>query len=68
MVGRFRKTEGVAGALSVSGLTSRMPSARVREIGPLVALTCREISRALGSSQPRAPAPGIGTSTGRNPR
>ncbi|GAA2581063.1 IclR family transcriptional regulator [Actinomadura fulvescens] len=45
----FDHEERVAGALSVSGLTSRLPPARVREVGPLVARICQEISRVLGS-------------------
>lgn len=47
----FDHTDGVAGALSVSGLVSRMTPARVREIGPLVVRTGLEISRVLGSSR-----------------
>ncbi|HEX3788376.1 MAG TPA: IclR family transcriptional regulator [Pseudonocardiaceae bacterium] len=44
-------TDGVAGALSVSGLVSRMTPARVREVGPLVVSTSLEISRTLGSTK-----------------
>jgi IclR family acetate operon transcriptional repressor len=51
----FDHAERVAGALSVSGLTSRMRPARVREVGPLVAQACREISRVLGSARPATP-------------
>ncbi|WP_433334666.1 IclR family transcriptional regulator [Spirillospora sp. CA-294931] len=51
----FDHDEKVAGALSVSGLTSRMSPARVREVGPLVARTCGEISWTLGSSVRRGP-------------
>lgn len=47
----FDHTDGVAGALSVSGLVSRMTPARVREVGPMVVRTGLEISRMLGSSR-----------------
>jgi DNA-binding IclR family transcriptional regulator len=47
----FDHTDGVAGALSVSGLVSRMTPARVREVGPLVVRTSVEISRVLGSTR-----------------
>ena len=47
----FDHTDGVTGALSVSGLVSRMTPARVREVGPLVVRTGLEISRVLGSSR-----------------
>jgi DNA-binding IclR family transcriptional regulator len=42
----------VAGALSVSGLASRIPPARVHEIGPVLIQAGLEISRSLGSSRP----------------
>jgi len=48
----FDHADAVAGALSVSGLISRIPPARVREIGPAVIGAGLEISRSLGS--PRA--------------
>jgi IclR family transcriptional regulator, acetate operon repressor len=46
----FDHNDSVAGALSVSGLISRIPPARVHEIGPMIIRTGLEISRALGSS------------------
>ncbi len=45
----FDHTGSVAGALSVSGLTSRITPARAREIAPLMVRTAGEISKALGS-------------------
>ncbi|WP_019631739.1 IclR family transcriptional regulator [Actinomadura atramentaria] len=47
----FDHTDRAVGALSVSGLISRMTPARVREVGPLVARTGLEISRVLGSAR-----------------
>ncbi|MFI5529482.1 IclR family transcriptional regulator [Kitasatospora sp. NPDC051853] len=47
----FDHTDTVAGALSVSGLTSRVTAARVRVLGPAVAATAQRVSRALGSSR-----------------
>jgi IclR family transcriptional regulator, acetate operon repressor len=47
----FDHNDCVAGALSVSGLISRIPPARVHEIGPMIIRTGLEISRALGSSR-----------------
>ncbi|MEV0640036.1 IclR family transcriptional regulator [Streptomyces sp. NPDC050619] len=47
----FDHTDGVTGALSVSGLATRMTPSRVREIAPVVARTGLEISHALGSSR-----------------
>jgi DNA-binding IclR family transcriptional regulator len=47
----FDHTDGVAGALSVSGLASRIPPARVHEIGPVIVRAGLEISRSLGSSR-----------------
>jgi IclR family acetate operon transcriptional repressor len=47
----FDHTDQVVGALSVSGLTSRMTTARVRELAPLVARAGRAVSRELGSSR-----------------
>jgi DNA-binding IclR family transcriptional regulator len=44
----FDHTDTVAAALSVSGLTSRITTARVRELGPRVAQAGLAISRALG--------------------
>ncbi|MGW1023556.1 IclR family transcriptional regulator [Streptomyces sp. NPDC002577] len=49
----FDHTDGVAGALSVSGLTTRMTPSRVREVAPVVARTGLEISRVLGSPRGR---------------
>jgi DNA-binding IclR family transcriptional regulator len=46
----FDHNDSLAGALSVSGLISRIPPARVHEIGPMIIRTGLEISRALGSS------------------
>ncbi|WP_329096995.1 IclR family transcriptional regulator [Actinomadura citrea] len=48
----FDHTDRPVGALSVSGLTSRMTPARVREVGPMVERAGLEISRVLGSSRP----------------
>ncbi|MGP3963711.1 IclR family transcriptional regulator [Nonomuraea sp. 3N208] len=45
----FNHNDAVAAAISVSGLTSRITAARVRELGPLVAGTAARISRKLGS-------------------
>lgn len=45
----FDHTDAVAGALSVSGLASRITAARVHEIGPLIVRMGREISGSLGS-------------------
>ena len=47
----FDHTDTVAGALSVSGLVSRISPARVHEIGPLTIRAGLEISRSLGSSR-----------------
>ncbi|MFC4907273.1 IclR family transcriptional regulator [Actinomadura gamaensis] len=47
----FDHSGTVAGALSVSGLTSRMTPSRVRRVGPLVAAACADISRVLGSGR-----------------
>ncbi|WP_242613886.1 IclR family transcriptional regulator [Actinomadura roseirufa] len=49
----FDHNDRAVAALSVSGLTSRMTPARVREVGPLVERTGLEISRVLGSANPR---------------
>ena len=45
-------------AISVSGLASRVPSARLRELGDLVSRTARELTVALGGRAP--PAAGSG--------
>ncbi|MBF8186641.1 IclR family transcriptional regulator [Nonomuraea sp. K274] len=45
----FNHNDNVAAAISVSGLTSRITAARVRELGPLVAGAAARISRKLGS-------------------
>lgn len=45
----FEHTGTVAAALSVSGLSSRITIARVRELGPLVADAARQISLELGA-------------------
>lgn len=47
----FDHTDQVVGALSVSGLTSRMNTARVRELAGLVARAGLAVSRELGSSR-----------------
>jgi IclR family acetate operon transcriptional repressor len=47
----FDHTDTAIAALSVSGPTSRMTPARVREVGPMVAQTASEISRILGSTR-----------------
>ncbi|TDD18348.1 IclR family transcriptional regulator [Nonomuraea diastatica] len=44
----FNHHDAVAAAISVSGLTSRITAARVRELGPLVAGAAARISRKLG--------------------
>ncbi|GAA1786095.1 IclR family transcriptional regulator [Actinomadura chokoriensis] len=49
----FDHNDRAVGALSVSGLTSRMTPARVREVGPMVERAGLEISRVLGSTRPR---------------
>ncbi|MEU6354731.1 IclR family transcriptional regulator [Streptomyces sp. NPDC047072] len=49
----FDHTDAVAGALSVSGLTTRMTPARVREVGPMVVRTGLDISHVLGSGRGR---------------
>ncbi|MFD0470736.1 IclR family transcriptional regulator [Nonomuraea thailandensis] len=46
----FNHHDAVAAAISVSGLTSRITAARVRELGPLVAGAAVRISRKLGST------------------
>ncbi|WP_338043428.1 IclR family transcriptional regulator [Nonomuraea lactucae] len=45
----FNHNDTVVAAISVSGLTSRITAARVREVGPLVAAAASRISRKLGS-------------------
>ncbi|MER5865918.1 IclR family transcriptional regulator [Kitasatospora sp. NPDC002040] len=47
----FDHTDTVTGALSVSGLTSRITAARVRVLGPAVAASALRVSRALGASR-----------------
>jgi len=47
----FDHADTVAGALSVSGLSSRISPARVHEIGPMIIQVGLEISRSLGSSR-----------------
>ncbi|MFF4017960.1 IclR family transcriptional regulator [Streptomyces sp. NPDC001843] len=49
----FDHTDQAIGALSVSGLTTRMTPARVREVGPMVVRAGLEISHVLGSSRAR---------------
>lgn len=49
----FDHTDAAVGALSVSGLTTRMTPARVREVGPMVVRTGLEISHVLGSPRAR---------------
>lgn len=44
----FNHNDAVSAAISVSGLTSRITAARVRELGPLVAGAAARISRKLG--------------------
>lgn len=46
----FNHTDTVVAAISVSGLTSRITAARVRELGPMVAAAASRISRKLGST------------------
>ncbi|WP_336206113.1 IclR family transcriptional regulator [Nonomuraea sp. LPB2021202275-12-8] len=48
----FNHDDEAAAAISVSGLTSRITAARVRELGPLVAGAAARISRKLGASCP----------------
>lgn len=47
----FDHEDRVVGALSVSGLSSRMTPATIRELAPRVAATGRQISRELGASR-----------------
>ncbi len=47
----FNHADAVTSAISVSGLTSRITAARVRELGPLIAETALRISRQLGSTR-----------------
>lgn len=47
----FNHLDAVTSAISVSGLSSRITAARVRELGPLVAGTATRISRKLGSTR-----------------
>ncbi|MFG3442593.1 IclR family transcriptional regulator [Nonomuraea sp. NPDC047897] len=46
----FNHTGAVVAAISLSGLSSRITAARVRELGPMVAAAASRISRKLGSS------------------
>ncbi|GGS57205.1 IclR family transcriptional regulator [Planobispora rosea] len=47
----FNHDDAATAAVSVSGLTSRITAARVRDLGPLVARAALGISRKLGSSR-----------------
>lgn len=47
----FNHADTATSAISVSGLTSRITAARVRDLGPLVAETALRISRKLGSTR-----------------
>ncbi|WP_439676334.1 IclR family transcriptional regulator [Embleya sp. MST-111070] len=47
----FDHNDVVVGALSVSGLTSRVTAARVRELGPAVAGAALRVSRTLGATR-----------------
>ncbi|GAA2878564.1 IclR family transcriptional regulator [Streptosporangium fragile] len=47
----FNHNDAAFSAISVSGLTSRITAARVRDLGPLVAETALRISRKLGSTR-----------------
>nr|BFE80361.1 hypothetical protein GCM10020093_029620 [Planobispora longispora] len=47
----FNHDDAATAAVSVSGLTSRITAARVRDLGPLVARAALRISRKLGSSR-----------------
>lgn len=47
----FDHNDAVTGALSVSGLTSRVTAARVRELGPAVAAAALRVSRTLGATR-----------------
>lgn len=47
----FDHDNAVTGALSVSGLTSRVTAARVRELGPSVAAAAGRVSRILGATR-----------------
>ncbi|GII92853.1 IclR family transcriptional regulator [Sinosporangium siamense] len=47
----FDHTDAATAALSISGLTSRITAARVRELGPLVANAALRISREHGSTR-----------------
>ncbi|NUR93373.1 MAG: IclR family transcriptional regulator [Nonomuraea sp.] len=46
----FNHNDAVHAAISVSGLTSRITAARVRDLGPMVAAAAARISRKLGAS------------------
>lgn len=47
----FNHHDAVTAAISVSGLTSRITAARVRDLGPLVAGAAARISRKLGATR-----------------
>lgn len=47
----FDHDNAVTGALSVSGLTSRITAARVRELGPSVAAAAQRVSKVLGATR-----------------
>ncbi|MCF2528964.1 IclR family transcriptional regulator [Yinghuangia soli] len=47
----FDHDNAVTGALSVSGLTSRVTAARVRELGPSVAAAAQRVSKILGATR-----------------
>ncbi|GAA0950799.1 IclR family transcriptional regulator [Nonomuraea longicatena] len=47
----FNHANTVSAAISVSGLTSRITAARVRDLGPMVAEAAARISRKLGSTR-----------------
>lgn len=44
----------VLGALSLAGPNSRLPDARIQQLGPLVARTAEEVTRRLGGRWPHA--------------
>ncbi|GAA4992239.1 IclR family transcriptional regulator [Yinghuangia aomiensis] len=47
----FDHDNTVTGALSLSGLTSRVTAARVRDLGPAVAAAAQRVSRTLGATR-----------------
>src|SRR4030095_10146995 len=44
----YNEHDAVLGAISLAGPSSRLPDARIKQLGPLVAHTAEEITRKLG--------------------